>query len=149
MEKEFRQSVQLRWADMDPNEHLRHSVYYDLGASCRMAFLTAHGVTFQLMEQLHFGPVLFREEAIFRREIRYGDALWINLMVSQLRHDGSRFSFRHELYRDDGTRCAIIQVDGAWIDTQRRKLASPPAIVRQMFEAAPKSDDFIWLDPKT
>ncbi|MBS1565552.1 MAG: thioesterase, partial [Bacteroidetes bacterium] len=29
---EFNRYPELRWADMDPNLHLRHSVYYDLGA---------------------------------------------------------------------------------------------------------------------
>lgn len=144
MEKEFRQAVQLRWADMDSNAHMRHSVYYDLGASIRIAFLDANGLTFALMEDLHFGPVLFREEAIFRKEVRYGDALFVSLRVQRARRDGSRFSFRHEIKRDDGTLCAIINVDGAWIDTDKRKLAAPPEIVRKMFEAAPKTADFEW-----
>jgi len=129
---------------MDPNGHVRHSVYYDLGASIRVAFLSAHGLTFEVLEALHFGPVLFREEAVFRREIRYGDDLWINLLVSKARRDGSRFSFRHEIARADGTLCATIQVDGAWIDTHLRKLAAPPEIVREMFETGPKSADFEW-----
>jgi acyl-CoA thioester hydrolase len=140
----MRQSVLLRWADMDPNGHVRHSVYYDLGATIRVAFLSAHGATFEQMETQHFGPVLFREEAVFRREIRYGDELWINLVVTKLRHDGSRFSFRHEISRTDGTLCATINVDGAWIDTRLRKLTAPPEFVRLMFEAAPKSPDFEW-----
>ncbi|MEZ4939346.1 MAG: thioesterase family protein [Saprospiraceae bacterium] len=146
MQNEFRQTVQLRWADMDSNAHMRHSVYYDLGASIRIEFLAMHGVTFPLMEEMHFGPVLFREEAVFRKEIRYGDALYINLQVPKCRRDGSRFSFRHEIRREDGTLCAVLQVDGAWIDTQKRKLTKPPEIVRAMFEAAPKTTDFQWLD---
>lgn len=38
MEK-FIQEIQLRWSDLDPNFHLRHSVYYDWGAFCRIEFL--------------------------------------------------------------------------------------------------------------
>ncbi|MBL7797755.1 MAG: thioesterase family protein [Saprospiraceae bacterium] len=140
----FRQPVLLRWADMDPNGHVRHSVYYDLGASARVAFLSAYGVTYEMMDAHHFGPILFREEAVFRQEMRYGDDLWINLLVSRLRRDGSRFSFRHEITRTDGTLCATINVDGAWIDTTRRKLTIPPDSIREMFEAAPKSSDFEW-----
>lgn len=146
MQSEFQQTIQLRWADLDANAHVRHSVYYDWGASIRIAFLENHGVTFEQMDRLSFGPVLFREEAVFRREIRYGDQLTVNLLVPRIRRDGSRFSFRHEIKRQDGTLCATINVDGAWIDTQKRKLTAPPEIVRKMFEAAPKSSDFEWLD---
>ena len=142
----FKRPVVLRWADLDPNGHVRHSVYYDFGAAIRVDFLNAAGITLKFMETHHFGPVLFREEAVFRRELRYGDTLWINLLVTKARHDGSRFSFRHEIARDDGTLCAVINVDGAWIDTQHRKLATPPAIAAKMLENGPKTDDFQWLD---
>lgn len=145
MEAVFKQAVQLRWADMDANSHMRHSVYYDLGASVRIAFLAAHGITFEEMKVQHFGPVLFREEAIFRKEIRYGHSYTISLELSKARRDGSRFSFRHEISREDGVCCAIINVDGAWIDTNSRKLAAPPAIVQEMYAVAPKSADFEWL----
>ena len=37
--KEFKNSIQLRWSDLDPNFHVRHSVYYDWGAFCRIEFL--------------------------------------------------------------------------------------------------------------
>lgn len=141
----FKQAISLRWADLDPNAHVRHSVYYDWGASVRIAFLSAHGVTFEWMEANRIGPILFREEAIFRQEIRYGDALQINLLVSKARRDGSRFSFRHEIARADGTLCAVLNVDGAWLDTERRKLAVPPDLVRSLMESGPKSDDFEWI----
>ena len=146
MKTDFRQEIQLRWADMDANAHMRHSVYYDFGASIRIAFLNKFGVDFEYMEAEHFGPVLFREEAVFRREIRYGHKIWIDLTVPKAKRDGSRFTFQHEIRREDNTLCATIQVDGAWIDTQARKLTVPPARVQTMFEQAPKSEGFAWLD---
>ena len=142
---DFKIPVTLRWADFDPNFHLRHSVYYDMGATMRVDFLHACGLTFELMVEQHFGPILFREEAIFRREIRPGDEVSINVRVTKLRPDYSRYSFRHEITKADGTLCAIMNVDGAWIDTQARKLIVPPPVVHQMVEIAPKSDDFEWI----
>jgi acyl-CoA thioester hydrolase len=138
--------VSLRWADFDPNFHLRHSVYYDFGAAARTEYLSQHGITPAFMVEHHLGPVLFREEALFRREVRYGDELTISLVITKLRRDSSRFSFRHELIKADGTVCAIMNVDGAWIDTRLRKLTVPPPAVAGMAEAAPKSEDFTWLD---
>lgn len=146
MMPEFKRPIALRWADLDPNWHLRHSVYYDFAATTRMDFLIDSGLTLSLMEQMHFGPILFREEAVFRREVRFGDSLFINLLVTKLRHDFSRFSFRHELSRADGVICATMNVDGAWLDTRLRKLTVPPSIAAEMMENAPKSADFQWLD---
>jgi acyl-CoA thioester hydrolase len=70
MEK-FSKPVQLRWSDMDPNFHIRHSVYYDWGAMCRIDFLTQYGLTPAVMQQYSFGPIIFREECVFRKEIKF------------------------------------------------------------------------------
>ncbi len=140
----FQRPVTLRWADLDPNYHVRHSVYYDWGATLRLDFMAEYGLTYAAMQEQHFGPILFREEAIFKREVRPGDVITMNVLVTKLRRDYSRFSFRHELTRADGTLCAVINVDGAWIDTQRRKLTVPPAIVARMVKEGPKAEDFEW-----
>lgn len=136
----------LRWADFDANFHLRHSVYYDFGATARLEFLNNCGLTYQLMQAEHIGPVLFREEAIFRREIRPDDKISINLLVTKTRKDFSRFSFRHEIIREDGQVCAVMHVDGAWIDTKLRKLTIPPPVVSAVFDALPKAEDFEWIE---
>ena len=48
--------------------------------------------------------------------------------------------------REDDTLCATITVDGAWMDTKLRKLASPtPEIAIQALSIFPKSDDFVGL----
>jgi acyl-CoA thioester hydrolase len=142
----FKLPVSLRWADLDPNFHLRHSVYYDFGATARVAFLAQAGLSFEVMQQYHLGPVIFREEARFRREVRWGDDLYITLEVTRLRRDFSRFSFRHELIKADGTLSATVEVDGAWLDTRLRKLTVPPPILADISDAAPRAADFEWLD---
>lgn len=139
------QAISLRWSDFDANMHLRHSAYYDFGATARLDFFNAQGLTYELMKVQHIGPVLFREEALFKREVRLGDKLSINILVTRLRADYSRFSFRHEITRDDGILCAIINVDGAWLDTKLRKLTLPPEIIVKSMEGALRSEDFEWV----
>ena len=138
----FQRPVTLRWADLDPNYHVRHSVYYDWGATLRLEFFSEYGLTYAAMQEQHFGPVLFREEAVFKREVRPGDVLTMNVLVTRLRRDYARFSLRHELTRADGMLCTVMNVDGAWIDTQLRKLRVPPALVARLAEEAPKAEDF-------
>jgi acyl-CoA thioester hydrolase len=142
----FVRPVHIRWSDIDPNFHTRHSVYYDWGASCRLDFLNAQGLTTILMQTLHFGPILFREECLFKREIRFGDNMTINLELTKARRDYSRWSIQHTLMKDTETVAAILTVDGAWIDTEKRKLAIPPRVAIEIFSTMPVSGDFQWLD---
>ena len=137
-------SLDIRWSDLDPNFHLRHSVYYDYGAYCRICFLQDGGLTNQRMYELHIGPILFREEAIFRKEIRMGDDLRINLEVLKSRRDFSRWTIRHQLIKEENTLAALVTVEGAWINTLARKLATPPIDVISVFEKMPKAPEFEW-----
>lgn len=140
----FERALQVRWSDLDPNFHLRHSVYYDWGAFCRVEFLNEYGLTPELMQQLHFGPILFREECIFRREIRLGDEVKINLRLIKGKKDYSRWSIQHEIIKHGDILCAQLTVDGAWLNTSQRKLASPPEKVHEVFNSMPKSESFEW-----
>jgi acyl-CoA thioester hydrolase len=144
----FSQTVQIRWADIDANRHLRHSVYYDYGASMRMNALTAKGLSMKKLEELGVGPILFREEAVFRREIMFEDTITIDVQVVKCREDFSRWSLRHHFTKSDGTLAAIINIDGAWIDLQRRKLTVPDPFIIEVFKSFPRADDFELLSPK-
>lgn len=137
----FKISVEVRWADLDPNFHLRHSVYYDWGAFCRMRFLKEHGLDAQVMHSLHVGPVIFREECSFRREILFGDRVSIDLEAVSAKQDFSRWSLRHTIYKEEQV-AAVIQLEGAWIDTVKRKLTQPPSIGTEAFAQIPKASDF-------
>jgi acyl-CoA thioester hydrolase len=142
--KEFSKIIQIRWSDLDPNFHVRHSVYYDWGAFCRIEAFNEFGLTASVMGQLQFGPILFREECIFRREIKSGDTIRMNFVVTRSRKDYSRWSIRHQIFKQDDVLCAEINVDGAWMNLMQRKLMSPPEQVHGVFEQMPKSDSFEW-----
>jgi acyl-CoA thioester hydrolase len=142
---EFSRIIQLRWSDLDPNFHIRHSVYYDWGAFVRVEFLNEHGLTAHVMQELKFGPILFREECVFRREIRSGDEIKMNLQLARSKKDFSRWSIQHQITKADGTVCSVLTVDGAWMDVVRRKLSSPPEKVSGVFERMPKGEQFEWM----
>jgi acyl-CoA thioester hydrolase len=145
MEK-FEIPVQVRWADLDPNFHFRHSVYYDWATMCRFDFLKEKGLTSGLMQELHFGPVIFREECVFRKEINFDDKVSINLKLLKSCRDFSRWTFIHEIRKNEDTICALITIDGAWMNTDNRKLFNPPAEVIQVFQQIPPDENFQWLD---
>ncbi len=148
MEK-FSLPIQVRWSDIDQNRHLRHSVYYDYGATVRISCFSKHGLTNLKFEELHIGPILFREEAVFKREIKFEDRVTVDMEVTKATHDFARWSIRHHFYKDDSTLSAILNMDGAWIDVGKRKLTIPDAHVQKIFNDFPKSDNFQWVGRPT
>ncbi len=138
----FLHPIQVRWSDIDQNRHLRHSAYYDYGATARIACFSQHGLTNLKFEELHIGPILFREEAIFKKEIKFEDRVSIDMVVTKATPDFARWSIRHQLFKEDGTLAAVLNLDGAWIDIIKQKLATPDEYVRNIFDDFPKAEDF-------
>lgn len=147
MTNPFRISIEVRWADLDPNFHMLHSKYYDFGAHMRTRCLIEHGFTPEVMRKLGIGPILFREECTFRRELQFADKVEIDIALTASRRDMSRFSFRHHIYKNEEHLAAVINVDGAWIDQVKRKLTGlPPDLAKHFLDVVPKSEDFKWQD---
>ena len=145
MEKEFSINIGVRWADLDPNFHMLHSKYYDYGATCRMEFLVKYGLTPQWMMKNQIGPILFKEQCQFRREVHFGDDISINLQIISAKKDFSRWSFRHQIFKNKDTLAAVIEVEGAWMDLVKRKLTIPPDMVTNTFSEIPMAEDFVWM----
>ncbi|KAA3437865.1 acyl-CoA thioesterase [Rufibacter hautae] len=131
------------WAQVDANMHLRHSAYADFAAQARISMLDSLGLDFKVFQHLKLGPILFREELQYLREVGMNDHIKIETVLTKSRADGSRWSIRHELYRGDGVKAAIINVEGAWMDLAKRKLAALPEDLAQKFMSLPQSEDFV------
>ena len=142
----FVKELQVRWSDLDPNVHLRHSVYYDWGAYSRILFFNENKLTTIVLQQLQIGPILFREECVFKREIRLGDRVTIDLRLLKARKDYSRWAIQHSIVKNDDTLSAILTVEGAWLDIAKRKLAIPPPEVSSVLAAMPKDGSFEWME---
>jgi acyl-CoA thioester hydrolase len=139
----YLKTFELRWSDVDANMHVMHSKYYELGAHCRMSFLYEHGITPDLFKKELFGPILFREECVFKRELMPGEIVTVSFVLTKARKDGSRFSVVHEIIKTDGTVAAVLHADLAWLDLMKRKLTVPPAIVAAMIDDAPRHEGFV------
>lgn len=142
MSHAFKQPLIVRWSDLDPNGHVRHSVYYDWGALARISYLNLHGVGLVWMTTHALGPVLFREEARFLREVRMGDELSIDFQVAGLSEDGRKWRIRHAITRGHSEVVATVEVDGAWLDLRARKIRVPPDELAQALGEVPRTDDF-------
>lgn len=128
-------TFEVRWDEVDPNQHMRHTVYLTFGAQARVELFISNGIEFTGQALPDVAPVLFREEAIYRREIRFGQQVEVRTRVTALSEDAGRWSISHEVLRPDGELAATIEADGAWINMHTRKLAVPPEHVASAFRA--------------
>lgn len=144
----FKIPIEIRWSDLDPNFHVKHSSYYDFGAYCRMYFFTETGTTTQLLLEHKIGPVLLREECVFRRELHFGDKVTIDLKMKKATPDFGRWTLVHEIYKNNEKLSAIITVDGAWMDTAHRKLIAAPDFANKTIKTLERTPDFEWMEQK-
>ncbi|MFC4161432.1 acyl-CoA thioesterase [Chitinimonas lacunae] len=138
---EYSKTIEVKWADLDPNQHLRHSVYGDYATHVRVEWLADHGFSIQRMAELSVAPVNFEDRTFYLKEIRLGDRVTVDLELVGLSEDASRYHLRQAFYRD-GEVCARHEIKGGWIDLNRRKLAPPPQGLIDATRALRKAEDF-------
>ncbi|MFI5157924.1 MAG: acyl-CoA thioesterase [Sphingobacteriales bacterium] len=134
---------QVLWSQIDANQHMRHSAYADFGAQARLTMMESLGLDLKALLKYNIGPVLFREELFYTREVGINDRIQVSCELIKSRADGSRWTMRHEIFRNDGIKASTIIVEGAWIDLEKRKLAALPAELMQHFMNSPKGKDYM------
>ncbi len=140
----YEKHIDVRWADCDANRHVRHSAYYDYGAHSRIRFFSDLGFDSNALSKLNLGPILFKEECSFIKELRAEDSITINLLKGEINNDASRWVLHHEIYNQDNLKCAHISIKGAWIDTSKRRLAIPPNELALALHDLPEGDFFVY-----
>ena len=133
----FEKTIEIRWSDVDQNRHVRHSAYYDYGAFIRIKCIAEAGFGAKELEENAIGPILFKEECSFIKEIKPEDTVRINMLKGDIRQDGSRWVIHHEMFNQRDEKVAHLTVHGAWMDTNLRKLKGPPAKLAAAFDELP------------
>lgn len=148
--QKYSKTFEVTWADMDPNRHMRHSVYNDYAAQTRVGMFSDFDLPITKIGLLGFGPVLFREETKFEREINLLEIIKVTCALTTMRRDGSRWSFLHEIFKEgeDSIKAAQVTVDGAWLNLDNRKLGVIPEL-KEVMNRFPKTDNFEWMHDKT
>ncbi|HMR18289.1 MAG TPA: acyl-CoA thioesterase [Sphingobacterium sp.] len=142
METKTFYSGQVLWSQIDANRHLRHSAYADFCAQARSNMLNKMGLSLDVFARQKIGPILFREELIYHREVRLDETISVEVELTKLNLKNARFSFRHIVYKEDGTKSAVVNVDGAWLDLVERKLTDIPEEWYKVLIAIPKAEDY-------
>lgn len=144
----YTKQFHVRWADCDFNGHMRHSAFNDYAAHMRVSLFTDFGLPMEKLMSLRLGPILFREETKFYKELRLNEAFKVDCEVTAMRHSGKIWTMHHHFYNDQGTMAAELVVDGSWIDLDKRKTATPNKAVLALINTLPRAKDFSWLPDK-
>jgi acyl-CoA thioester hydrolase len=144
----FQRTYPVIWANLDPNRHVRHTAYNDFAAQVRLDFFKENGMDVDLMLELGIGPILFREDTRFLKEVHMNETITGTLEVSKLRKDGSKWSLIHHIIKENREVACKIEVDGAWMDLNKRKVTVPPTQLQQLLIEGPRSANFEWIPDK-
>lgn len=138
----FEERFAVRWSDLDANRHVRNTIFSEFATHTRFRLLEAHGFPQARFESLRFGPVMFREEIQYRRELLFGEEAIVSVAAAGLSDDGSQWRVHQEVRRGDGKQAAILRISGAWIHLDSRKLIAPPAELSELLRSLPHTADF-------
>jgi len=143
----YAKTYELRWSDADANGHVRHSVYSELAAEVRIAWLKEGGFPWKRLAELGVGPVLLREELEYRHEIGLGERVRIDILAVGLSPDGARWKLRHDLVKEDGSLAGRVTAIGGWLDLAARRLVVPPGPLVELLRATARVPEFEELPP--
>lgn len=146
MEENIFYEGQVLWSQIDANVHLRHSAYADFCAQARSNMLNKMGLSLEEFNKRKIGPILFREELNYLREIGLDERVKVSVVINKFNKLNSRFSFRHEIFKENGVKAAVVLVDGAWMNISERKLTNIPEEWMEIISKIPKSEDYTEID---
>lgn len=139
-------TCEVRWADLDANGHARHTAFMDWATHGRIVAFATHGLTMARFSELGVGPIIFREETDYLREVGGNDRVTISFEFTGGSADWKHFRIRHALARQDGVQCAAVVVRGSWLNLRERKVVVPPEPIARACQALPRSADFEVLE---
>ncbi len=140
----FEKQIEIRWSDVDQNRHVRHSAYYDFGTHLRVRFLEAKGYDAETMNKLEIGPVLFKEECTFIKELKANDTVMVNILNGTESNRAIKWKFHHEIFNQHGEKCAHVTVQGAWMNLSKRRITKPPKEMLSAIQDLPRGEDYVY-----
>lgn len=129
----FEKVFEIRWADCDANQHMRHSAYSDLCAHTRIGFLNQIGMTPQWFKEHGIGPVLFKEQTEYFREVFLGEEVRVSVETGDPTGSNKSVCIINKVYKPNGELAAQHQVVVGWMDVVKRKVVELPQKIRDLY----------------
>ena len=139
---EYSRTYEIRWSDLDANGHVNYAVYINAAGDVRYHFFWEHGFPPEKFEQIGMAPIYTTIHAEFLREVRFGETVTINYVVSGLSQQGVRWRVRHDILKANGKRAVKLDLEGLILDLTTRKPTAPTPELLQLFQLIPRTKDF-------
>jgi acyl-CoA thioester hydrolase len=139
---EYSRTYEIRWSDLDANNHVNYSTYIDAAGDLRYGFFTEHGFPPARFAQLRVGPTYTTIHAEFLREVRMGETVTINFALAGLSAQGGRWKVHHDVLKSNGKRAVTLELEGMILDLATRKSAIPTAELLETFHLIPRTAEF-------
>lgn len=132
----YKTKIKVRWSDLDANQHLANSQYLNFTSAARMEALEFCGLPLHRLYELHRGPVILEEKINYYKEVMPGRTLIIHTEIDGFSSNGVLFSFKQNIYSEEGLHHAHATLFGCWLNMQERKMAKD--LPEEMLESLKK-----------
>ena len=139
---EYSKTYEIRWSDLDANNHVNYAAYIDASGDLRYRFFTEHGFPPERFKELGVGPTYTAISAQFLREVRMGETVTITYALAGLSTQGARWKVHHDILKSNGKKAVSIDLEGAILDLTTRKPVPPTPELFQTFNLIPRTPDF-------
>lgn len=133
--KLFEKFFEVRWADCDANNHMRHTAYSDMASHSRVCFLQSIGVDAEWLQANNLGPVLFTDEINYKQEVHLGETVRVTVEVGESTGSNKSVQLIQHLYNESGELAAINKAVSGWMDLSARKIVHLP---EQLYSRYPR-----------
>ena len=144
----FEHRFRVGWSGLDANHHMGNNSYLDRAHDTRMLFFAQKGFTMARFAAERFGPVVVRDELVYRKELRLLDEFTVDFELAGLSADGVRFRVRNTFRNVASEVAAAVTSEGVWFDLERRRPRAPPPELDGLMRALRRTDDFAEIPDK-
>ena len=144
----FEQRFRVGWSDQDGNAHMGSASYLGYASDTRMHYFTEHGFTMARFASEKFGPVVVRDELIYRRELRLMDDFAVDFELVGISENGIRFRVRNTFRTASEDVAASVTSEGVWFDLEHRRPRIPPSELDTLMRALVRAADFAVIPEK-
>lgn len=141
-EIQFEHIFRVAWSDLDGNAHMGNSSYLNYASDTRMLFFSQHGFTVSRFASEKFGPVVVRDELLYRKELRLLDEFKVDFEAVGLSQDGVRFRVRNTFRNSSNHVLAVVTSEGIWFDLELRRPREPPQDLNDLMRFLQRSKDY-------
>jgi len=117
----FAFEFQVTWADLDANNHLRNTAYFEYASQCRFLYFDACGFGPADFAALGIGPAVVSEEISYRKELRLLDRFTVQIACGGMTARKSRFVIVNRFLNKEGAVCAQLRSTAVWFNLTKRR----------------------------